>query len=62
MKKPKSFSEAHTRLKQIIDEIENNDIEMDEVTYKIKEAKDLIDFCHAFLKSTQGEIKKLLEN
>ena len=55
------YEEAMKRLKQIVSDIENNKLDIDLISDKIKEAQELIKFCKDKLYKTDEEIQKLLE-
>ena len=56
------YEEAMKRLEQIVSDIENNKLDIDLISDKIKEAQDLIKFCKDKLYKTDEEIQKLLED
>ncbi len=56
MPKKISYSKAKEQLDQIINDLENDQITIDELTEKVKEAKRLIELCKQKLRSTQEEI------
>lgn len=55
------YEEAMKRLEQIVSDIENNKLDIDLISDKIKEAQELIMFCKDKLYKTDEEIQKLLE-
>lgn len=55
------YEEAMKRLEQIVSDIENNKLDIDLISDKIKEAQELIRFCKDKLYKTDEEIQKLLE-
>jgi exodeoxyribonuclease VII small subunit len=56
MSKKLSYSKAKEQLDQIINDLENDQISIDELTKKVKEAKGLIELCKEKLRSTQAEL------
>lgn len=56
------YEEAMKRLEQIVSDIENNRLDIDLISDKIKEAQELIKFCKDKLYKTDEEIQKLLED
>ena len=56
------YEEAMKRLEQIVSDIENNKLDIDLISDKIKEAQELIKFCKDKLYKTDKEIQKLLED
>lgn len=55
-----TYSEAFEELQRIVNEIENESVDVDVLTSKIKRATQLIKFCKTKLKSTEEEVKKVL--
>lgn len=56
------YEESMKRLEQIVSDIENNKLDIDLISDKIKEAQELIKFCKDKLYKTDEEIQKLLED
>lgn len=61
MKKKETYSEAMARLEKIVSQIEGNELEIDALADKIKEANEIIDFCNAKLTKADEEVEKLLK-
>ena len=59
-KKKETYSQAMARLESIVRQIEGNELEIDELVTKIKEANKIIAFCSGKLKKADAEIEKLL--
>ncbi len=59
-KKKETYSEAKTRLEKIVSQIDNNELEIDVLAEKIKEANGIIAFCSDKLTKADKEIEKLL--
>jgi exodeoxyribonuclease VII small subunit len=55
-----SYSEAFQELKSIVDELENEEIEIDNLTEKVKRASFLYRFLRDRLRATEEEIRKNL--
>ena len=49
------------RLEKIVRQIDNNELEIDVLAEKIKEANDIISFCTEKLKKADLEVEKLLQ-
>lgn len=60
MKEEISYEEAMTQLEQIVEQIENNELGIDELTSKLKQAQRLMKMCKDKLTKTDKEIEKLL--
>ncbi len=56
MPKKVSYTEAKEQLDQIINELENDQITIDDLTAKVKKAKQLIELCKQKLRQTQEEL------
>ena len=61
-KRKLTYEKSISRLEQILEQIENQDIGIDELSEKIKEANSIIEFCRTKLKSTEDEINQLLNS
>ena len=59
-KKKEPNSEAMHRLEKIVRQIDNNELEIDVLAEKIKEANGIIAFCSDKLTKADKEIEKLL--
>jgi exodeoxyribonuclease VII small subunit len=60
MKEEMNYEEAMTQLEQIVEQIENNELGIDELTSKLKQAQRLLKMCKDKLTKTDKEIEKLL--
>ena len=56
-----SYSDAIEELETIVAEIENESISIDVLSEKVKRAASLINICKESLKTTDEEVKKILE-
>lgn len=54
------YSEAIARLDEIVQLIDNNEVEIDQLADKIKEANKLIAFCSEKLTKAEKEMENLL--
>ncbi len=61
MSKSPGYKEAMEEIERIVDEIENESVDVDMLTEKIKRAAFLIKYCRQKLKKTDDEIKKVLK-
>jgi len=59
-KKELTYSEAIQEVETIVNQIENNELDVDELTTSVKRVADLLAFCKAKLKSTEEEVEKIL--
>ena len=61
MSKKLTYSAALEELENIIQEIENEEISIDDLSVKVKRASTLLKFCKEKLRSTEGDINAILE-
>ena len=55
------YEEAICELDEIVSKVENNQLDIDQLTTQLKRAKELIAFCRDVLYKTDEEVKALLE-
>ena len=55
-----TYDEALKAIEEILDQIENEQYNVDELTGKVKKASELIKFCKSKLHDTEEEIEKIL--
>ncbi len=58
LKKKESYSEAMKRLQQIVNKIDSDELDIDELADRIKEANEIIAFCSEKLTKADREIEK----
>jgi exodeoxyribonuclease VII small subunit len=56
-----NYSEAFEELQTIVQEIEEGEISVDELSAKVKRAAQLIKICKAKLTSTEEDVNKILQ-
>lgn len=56
-----TYSQAMQRLQAIVEQIESNDLEIDALADKIKEANDLVAFCTQKLSQVDAQVEKLMK-
>ncbi len=56
------YEEAMAELEQINSQMENNELEIDQLTEKLRRAQELIKFCRTQLVNIEQEIKKILSD
>jgi len=59
-KKKITYQQAIEELEQIMLKLENEDIDIDELSKNVKRAGELISFCKTQLRSTEKEIEHIL--
>ncbi len=56
------YEQAVHELETIVQRLENNELNLDEMSSELKRAQQLIKFCKDRLTKSDEEIKKILEN
>ncbi|MDD2412149.1 MAG: exodeoxyribonuclease VII small subunit [Bacteroidales bacterium] len=56
------YTEAASELEQIVQDIENAEISVDELSEKVKRAAELIHFCNKKLTQTEEDVQKVLDD
>lgn len=56
------YAKAVERLDEIMIQIESEDIDVDELSVKVKEAAELIKVCKARISKAEMEVKKVVED
>lgn len=54
------YEKAVTQLEEIVKKMENDELDIDQLSEQLKRAKELVKLCKAKLTKTDEEIKKLL--
>ncbi len=62
MKQPTTFEEATARLEAIVRKMEDGQLNLDEITSQLKEAKQLMKFCRDKLTKTDKEVNNILKD
>ena len=62
MKNKTTYTQAITELEEIVNEIENEDIGVDELSEKVKRASVLIKICKDKLHKTEEEVSAVLKD
>jgi len=57
-----TYTQAFEELQQIVREIERGEILIDELSERVKRAKDLIEICKTKLSGTEADVNRLLAN
>lgn len=61
-RKKETYSQAIGRLEKIVAQLDSNELDIDQLADKIKEANEIIAFCKDKLTKTDREIENLLAN
>ncbi|GEM_PF-74323 len=59
--KATNYSSSYEELQQILQALEQGEIDVDELSVKVKRAAELIEFCQSRLKETEVEVKKVID-
>ena len=57
-----SYSESIEEIEEILSRIEQGDLDVDELTENVQRVTSLLKLCRKKLRTTEGEINKILEN
>ncbi len=60
--KKESYAEAMEKLENIVSAVEKDELDIDQLSEKLKEAQKLVGFCKDKLYKADEEIKKILLN
>lgn len=60
-KKNGSYKEAITEIEIILSQLENNELDIDELSEKVKRVSQLVNFCKEKLHRTEEEIDNILK-
>ena len=56
-----TYEQAMKRLEQIVKQIESGEMDIDSLTARLKEAKELAEFCKEKLTNVESDVKKCLD-
>jgi exodeoxyribonuclease VII small subunit len=60
-KKSETYAQAHAEVQKILEGLDQGDIDVDELSEKVKRAAELIDFCQKRLRETELQVKRVME-
>lgn len=60
-KKNPTYSEAVAEIEEILQRMENEELDVDELSEKVKRISELVRFCRNKLKNTEEEVEKVLK-
>lgn len=60
-KKNVSYKEAITEIDEILKQLENNELDVDELSEKVKRVSQLVTLCKDKLRNTEDEVDKILK-
>ena len=61
MSKDPTYSEAITEIEEILQKIETGELDVDDLTDKVKRVAFLLETCKKKLKTTESEIQKVID-
>jgi exodeoxyribonuclease VII small subunit len=62
MSKDPTYNEAITEIEEILQKIESGELDVDELTDKVKRVAYLLETCKKKLKTTESEIQKVIDD
>ena len=62
MSDKKNYTDAFNELNQIVNDLEEGEISVDELSEKVKKASELIEFCQQKLASTEEDVNSILKD
>jgi len=60
-KKQLSYNNAIEEIELIINKVENQELDIDELSANVKRVAELLNFCKMKLKNTEDEVQKILK-
>lgn len=57
-----NYKEAMAEIEEIVAKLENNQLDVDELSGKVKRVSELIAFCKSKLHDTEEEVEKILKS
>jgi exodeoxyribonuclease VII small subunit len=61
MSKDPTYGEAMAEIEEILEKIESGELDVDELTNKVRRVANLLELCRKKLKTTEAEIQKVIE-
>lgn len=58
MKKELNYSEAFSKLEELVEQLEDGNIQLDKLTEKVKQANELIAICESKLRDIDKDVKE----
>ena len=60
-KKTEGYAQAYDELQKILEAMDQGDVDVDELSEKVKRAAELIEFCQKRLKDTELQVKRVMQ-
>lgn len=61
IKKSDSYAQAYAEVQKILEGLDQGEIDVDDLSEKVKRAAELIDFCQKRLRETELQVKRVME-
>ncbi len=61
-KKSTNYREAITEIEETINQIENEELDVDQLAFKVKRVSELLKICKSKLLKTEEDVEKILQN
>ncbi|WP_291862078.1 exodeoxyribonuclease VII small subunit [Marinilabilia sp.] len=59
--KKQTYNQAIAEIEEILEKMENEELDVDELSDKVKRVSELVRFCRNKLKNTEEEVEKVLK-
>lgn len=59
--KKQTYNQAITEIEEILGQMESEELDVDELSAKVKRVSELVRFCRNKLKNTEEEVEKVLK-
>lgn len=59
--KKQTYNQAISEIEEILAKMENEELDVDELSDKVKRVSELVRFCRSKLKNTEEEVEKVLK-
>ena len=56
-----TYNQAYSELTKLVDQIEDDKIQLDTLAEKVKQAKELIDYCETRLRTIENDVESSLD-
>lgn len=60
-KKTEGYAQAYDELQKILEAMDQGEVDVDELSEKVKRAAELIEFCQKRLKDTELQVKRVMQ-
>jgi exodeoxyribonuclease VII small subunit len=60
-KKPEAYAPAYEELQKILEAMDQGEVDVDELSEKVKRAAELIEFCQKRLRDTELQVKRVMQ-